>query len=371
MERPELRVALVIFGDLDERSGGFLYDLKLARGLEAAGDEVRVVSQVDGGAFRNLAGNGRGTLRAIEATRPDLVLIDELNHAATLRILPRLKKRLAAPVVAVVHHLRSEESMGMIGRATERWMERSFLRGADAFVFNSGATERSALALAQVAGRPRLVAYPGKDRYVAAADVETAARGKAKPRRTGSMLRILFIGNLIPRKNLDILIRAAAALPPRTWRLDVCGDERIDPAYAFRSALLARELAGDAVAFHGRTDDGKLAALLEEADVLAVPSDLEGFGIVYLEAMAAGVVPVATSRGGAAEIIRDGVDGLLVPPRDEGALRRALAAFAGDGDLLRRMREAARERAAGFPTWDESMHEVRGFLHALVAGELP
>ena len=297
----------MVFGDLDERSGGFLYDLKLVRSLEAAGDEVSVISQNEG-AF-SLANNGSRTLRNIEAARPDLVLIDELNHAATFRLLPRLKKRLAVPVVAIVHHLRSEEAIGRIERAMERWIERTFLREVDAFVFNSSATERSALALAPIADRPRLVAYPGKDRYVAdAAAASAAARRRAQPQAARAPLRILFIGNLIPRKNLDVLIRAAASLPPRTWRLDVCGDERIDAAYASRAALLARELAGETVTFHGRLEDGRLAGLLAEADVLAVPSDLEGFGIVYLEAMAAGVVPVATSRGGAAELVRDGVD---------------------------------------------------------------
>ncbi len=371
----------MIFGDLDERSGGFLYDSMLVRRLEAAGDEVRVVPQRDGGFLRRLAGNGRRTLKALEAASADVVLIDELNHAATFLLLPLLRKRLGAPVVAVVHHLRAEESLGRAARAAERWMERRFLRGVDAFVFNSRATERSALALAPIADRPRLVAYPGKDRSLAdavgtgadraaAARAIPATRAAAEPRKTGAPLRILFIGNLIPRKNLDALIRAAAALGRGRWRLDVCGDDRVDAAYAARVAGLARDLAGDAVAFHGRVDDESLALLLGGEDVLAVPSDLEGFGIVYLEAMAAGVVPVATSRGGAAELVRDGVDGFLVPPRDEEALRRALAALAEDGALLGRMRAAAAERAAAFPTWKQSMDEVRGFLRGL-AGESP
>lgn len=359
-----MRVAFVVFGDLDERSGGFLYDRKLADRLEAAGDEVRVVSQRDGGLLRNLAGNGRSTARALEASEADLVLIDELNHAATFRLLPRLRSHLDAPVVALVHHLRSEETLGSAERRLERLIERSFLGGADAFVFNSRATERSALALAPIADRPRLVAYPGKDRYTAA-----GARVVRKRRGEGAVLRLLFVGNLIPRKNLDILIRSASLLPPGSWRLDVCGDDRSDPDYTARVTRLARSIAGPAVAFHGRVDDGRLAALLEEADALAVPSDLEGFGIVYLEAMGAGVVPVACSRGGAAELIRDGVDGFLIPPRDEEALGRALRSLAEDGRLAR-MKEAAMERAAAFPTWDKSMDSIRAFLHGVAKGEL-
>jgi glycosyltransferase involved in cell wall biosynthesis len=364
-----LTVAIVVFGDLDERSGGFLYDRKLAQALEAAGDTVRVVSQRDGGLLRRLKGNGRRLLRELERTEADLVLIDELNHAATFLLLPLLRRRLKVPVVALVHHLRCDERLGPFLRAAERTMERRFLRGVDAYIFNSLATAAAVSSLAEIGGKPQLIAYPGKDRYARYVDPKT------KPR--SSLLRILFVGNLIGRKNLDVLIRAVAIASSegsRTgaspgFRLDVCGDDRVDLAYTARVVDLARSQdCGDSIHFHGRLDDAPLASLFAEADVLAVPSDLEGFGIVYLEAMSAGVVPIASGLGGAAEIVRDGVDGFLVPPRDVAALAHRLHALFDDPDRLAAMREAGLRRAAVFPTWDESMRGIHDFLHRIAEG---
>lgn len=364
-----MTVAFVVFGDLDERSGGFLYDRKLAQALEAAGDTVRVVSQRDGGFLRRLKGNGRRLLHEMERTEADLVLIDELNHAATFLLLPLLRRRLKVPIVALVHHLRCEEQLGPLSRAVERVMERRFLRGADAYIFNSEATAAAVSSLAEIGGKPQLVAYPGKDRYARYLEPKT------KPR--ASLLRILFVGNLIGRKNLDVLIRAvqvAEGVGSRTgaspgFRLDVCGDGRVDLAYTARVVDLARsQSCGDSIHFHGRLDDARLASLFTEADVLVVPSDLEGFGIVYLEAMSAGVVPIASGRGGAAEIVRDGVDGFLVPPRDVAALAHSLRALLDDPDRLAAMREAGLRRAAVFPTWDESMHGIRVFLQRIAEG---
>jgi glycosyltransferase involved in cell wall biosynthesis len=86
--------------------------------------------------------------------------------------------------------------------------------------------------------------------------------------------------------------------------------------------------------------------LYAEADVIVYPSvEAEPFGLVPVEAMAAGRPVVASRCGGIPESVRDGVTGFVVPPGDPVALADALAAIVGDADLARRMGEAGRERA--------------------------
>jgi glycosyltransferase involved in cell wall biosynthesis len=93
----------------------------------------------------------------------------------------------------------------------------------------------------------------------------------------------------------------------------------------------------------------EMADTLAAADVLALPSLAEGFSVVLLEGMAAGVTPVATTVGGAAELIADGETGFLVPPGDADALARALVRALGLAPAARRILSArARERAASF-----------------------
>ena len=86
--------------------------------------------------------------------------------------------------------------------------------------------------------------------------------------------------------------------------------------------------------------------LLPAADVFLLPSEHESFGLAALEAMACGVVPVATAAGGLPEVIRDGVDGLLIPEQDIASMGARVTALLRDPPRLDAMKSAARRSAA-------------------------
>ncbi len=131
---------------------------------------------------------------------------------------------------------------------------------------------------------------------------------------------------------------------------------------------LARELGlQDRVFFLGSYRNEELPALLRDCDLFALPSWDEAFGVVYLEALACGVPVVAADDGGAPEIVTDGADGYLVPPRDDAALAEAIARFAALDDGARTaMRSAARATALRF-TWDANAAALLGVLEEAVA----
>ncbi len=101
--------------------------------------------------------------------------------------------------------------------------------------------------------------------------------------------------------------------------------------------------------------------------MLAVPSQYEGFGIVYLEGMGFGLPAIGSTAGGAGEIIENGVSGLLVAPGGVEELADSLARLAGNRTLLAEMSLAARRRYLAFPSWDESMSQIRQYLLQLSA----
>ena len=111
--------------------------------------------------------------------------------------------------------------------------------------------------------------------------------------------------------------------------------------------------SGAPVQLLGRVPDERLPALLGAADIFVMACrnrwfglEQEGFGIVFLEAAAAGVPQIAGDSGGAAEAVEDGVTGLVVAdPEDAGALAESLRALLADPMLRRRMGKAARSRA--------------------------
>jgi phosphatidylinositol alpha-1,6-mannosyltransferase len=151
---------------------------------------------------------------------------------------------------------------------------------------------------------------------------------------------ILCVAHLYPRKDVATLVGAMARLETAAT-LRVVGEGPELP----RLQGLARRLAlGDRVEFLGHVPLARLAAEYAGADVFCLPSRQEGFGIVFLEAMAAGLPIVAARAAAVEELLGDGECAVLVPPGDETALAAALGRLLGDAGQRRRLSEAGRRR---------------------------
>jgi len=124
------------------------------------------------------------------------------------------------------------------------------------------------------------------------------------------------------------------------------------------------------VYFVGRVSDEDLARYYHTADVVCFPSTgSESFGIVLLEAMAAGRPVVASNIAGYREVMRHGIEGLLVPPRSDEALAAALIRLLQDEPLRRRLGDAGRARAQRY-AWDRLAPEILDFYYELRARRL-
>lgn len=343
-----MRIVLIIYGSLETLSGGYLYDRQLVEHLRAAGHHVECVSLPWRNYARHLLDNLDGrVLRQIERLAPDLVVEDELNHPSLVWLNRRLRRRVHAPIVSIVHHLRTDEEHPALLLPLYGWVEGAYLRSVDGFIWNSKTTRSNVLHL-RGSGADGVVAYPGTGAWATQATTGT----RLQPQRPATH-RLLFVGNVIPRKRLDVLLRALQNAP-RVYTLDVVGSLEIDRVYARQMQALARSLhVEERVRFHGKLADDELAARMEQTDLLVVPS-FEGFGIVYLEAMAFGVPVVAATAGAAREIVRDRENGYLVPLGNAAEITRILHRLHGDPALLASLRKGARETFARFPSWQTS-----------------
>ncbi len=353
-----MRIGLVLYGSLDTPTGGYLYDRMLVEHLRHAGHGVRVFSMPWGSYPRRLLGNVNLHLaQSIRDADLDLLLEDELNHPS-LAALNGLLRRRGQPVVAIVHHLRSQEPAANLQAPLMRAVERSFLRGVDAFIYNSRATREAVHALAG-SQRPGIVAHPGGDRLGPGL---TAERILSRAQQEGP-LEVLFLGAVAPRKQLHTLIEALARLEPGLARLCVAGDLTRDRRYVHGLRDRTSELGLDGrVQWLGRVAEGDLAALMTRAHVLAVPSSLEGFGIAYLEGMAYGLPCLAAVKGGAVEIVEDGVNGFLQRGDDPQSLADALRLLASDRRRLAQMGIAARAVYESQPVWAETLESIHRFI---------
>jgi glycosyltransferase involved in cell wall biosynthesis len=114
----------------------------------------------------------------------------------------------------------------------------------------------------------------------------------------------------------------------------------------------------------------ELGGYYERAAVVVCPSRREGYGVVAREAMAYGRPVVATAVGGLRDAVEDGVTGLLVPPRDPGALRVAIERVLGDPVLRRRLGDGGRRRARAELSWEAATREtILAYRAALTSGD--
>jgi glycosyltransferase involved in cell wall biosynthesis len=358
-----MRVGLVIYGSLEFRSGGFLYDRMLVETLRQAGDEVDVISLPWQSYGACIAHNFSPTLRTrLRGWRGDVMLQDELVHPSLLFLNRAIRPPRAAPVVSIVHHLTSSERQGKLSRGAARLVERAYLRTVDGFIFNGEVTRCAVHELRGAAG-PGIVASPGGDRLCREmTESDVVARSA-----DGPPLRVLFVGNIVERKGLLTLLEALSASPREAWQLTVVGSRSVDPAHARRVDMFVRDRGLQArVAIKDHLDDSQLAEEFRSHHVLAVPSFYEGYGVVYLEAMGFGVVPIGTTSGGASEVIENGKDGFLVSRGDPRALAELILRLGKDRDLLKSRALSCLQRFRAAPVWKAQMRGVREWLCTFV-----
>jgi glycosyltransferase involved in cell wall biosynthesis len=202
--------------------------------------------------------------------------------------------------------------------------------------------------------RERITIIPS---FVAADAAVSANNGKRPAFLPPDDGYLLFVGALGAHKGLDVLLQAYELLQTAV-PLVVIGTPRHDAPRSYpEGVIVATDVAHPQV-----------MAAWQRSSVGVVPSTCpEGFGIVAVEAMAAGRPVVASAIGGLPDIVCHGVTGLLVQPGDPGGLRDALARLMQDPQLRAAMGASARERAQAF-TAPYVVTKIESLYHELVAG---
>jgi glycogen synthase len=289
---------------------------------------------------------GRRTLgglrRAATAFRPDVIHVQCFGPNGTYATL--LSRISGIPLVVT---LQGETIMDDADIFDESRVLRASLRRGLARA--AAVTGCSAFALADAETRFGLA--PGCGLVIPNGVDVTAAGGNGSggrpPWMSGDRPYVFALGRLVDKKGFDLLVDAYASLPEsdRTFDLAIAGN---GPAAEEIERHAGVGLAGDRVRLLGRLSREEVAAAMAGALFFVMPSRVEPFGIVILEAWRAGVAVIASSRGGAPEYVRDGTDGLLVDPFDVGALGAALRRLAGDDGQRARLAAAGHDRVADF-----------------------
>ena len=181
-------------------------------------------------------------------------------------------------------------------------------------------------------------------------------------RESESGVGFLFLGAVVERKQVLELVRAFGRGAHRRGRLAIVGSVTRDAAYVARVREAIAELGlGEQVVMDGEVDEAGVAHALADADVLVMPSTLEGYGIAATEAVHAGVPVIAARAQGLEEALAPCPDATLFAD-DEDALAATLDRFANDDALRAAMTAAARAAALRMPTWASCAERFRAAL---------
>lgn len=353
-----MHVGVVVYGNLEQHSGGYRYDRKLVTYLREQGDTVDILSIPRHSYLENLGAGFSPSLRRRLNQPFDILIQDELCHPT----LWRVNEWLTQPerIVSLVHLLRSGPPRRRF-QSLYRRVERTYLRSVDAVVCTSRDTQRRVETLATL---PSTVVYPaGRTEGAALSPSQVRKRAQEDP------LRILFVGTVSPRKETSTVVAALKDID-QPWHCDIVGSLETHPKYVdhLRSQIDQYGLQ-DNVTLHGEISESELTQFFERSHLLAVPSQYESFGMSYLEGMEYGVVPVATTVGGTTEFIDDSSSGYLVSPGQVGELRTRIELLQRERDKLATIATEALTVAEKHPPWDVSFSRLREFLVSVANGE--
>ena len=292
-------------------------------------------------------GGLRGYAKAFSAIRK-IIREHDIDFIHCGRMLPEawiawlIKKTFGIPYLCYVH---GEELYLGIASREFGWMMRRILNDADVLIANSNNTRQLLLKTWDMPEKRVRLLHPGADveRLVPAA----RDQGVREKLGWGDRSVILTVGRLQVRKGHDQMIRSIATLkeshPNVLYSIVGEGKER-----SRLEELVQQHGVADWVEFRGEVDDDELRECYQQCDLFVLPNrevdgDIEGFGMVLLEAQACGKPVIAGASGGTAETMRDPETGRIVACEGPEELTRVVSELLSDAELRSRMGTSARK----------------------------
>jgi glycosyltransferase involved in cell wall biosynthesis len=334
-------------GDINLPTGGYAYDRRVLALLPSCGLAVRHLQLAASYPAPTAADLDATAAALVGVPAASVLLIDGLAYGA----MPApIIERARARIVALVHHPLCLEAGLPKPRQDELFaLEKAALAKARRTITTSRITADTLVQDFAVPRERITVAEPGTERAPRAITSNTTPH-------------LLAVGSVVPRKALDLLVRALGALEDLDWRLTIVGptDRSAEATRDLNTAIAETGLASR-ITIAGALSESQLAALYATADLFVMSSLYEGYGMVLAEAMARGLPIVCTTGGAAADTVPDGA-GLKVPPGDQAALANAIDKVLRDTGLRRRMADAAWSAAQSLPRWEDTAARIAAVI---------
>lgn len=299
------------------------------------------------------------TKKLAEVHEEDPLDLVELHAGGAGPAVAAWSRRSAVPYVFVSHSLRAVSRFSDFRWELAKyyaWSNRRAARDACRLVTVSEALQREWMRWG----------VPGEKITVLRAAVDEAqTEPAAADRPINGPFELLYVGRTSYEKGLDLLIDAVAECVRRELPLRVRIAGSVGPEHTARQQAAQERLP---VEFLGALDNAAARSLMQNADLLVIPSRYDSCPVVALEGLCAGALILAARSGGLPEIIEDGETGILVPSEDSRALADAITQVAAERERFAHIREAARRASRRF-TWPVRATEILDFYRNICCRE--
>ncbi len=349
-----MKILFIIYGSINQISGGYIYDKIVIDFLKAKGNTVDILElKKIPYLFSPVQVFNHRLMKLFLSRRKkifyDRIIIDELTHPSVF-LSVAFKRKNTPPVITLVHLLKYSEPIFSFLRIIALFIEKILLNCSDLIIVNS-------LSTAQIVKKtvrskiPVQICKPGKNTFD---EVKNhASRTKADEAFNKPVL--LFVtANVIPRKGYDLLILALSKLLDLNWKLKIAGNEAVDKHYKKKiDKLILKSGMSDRVTFTGVLYGRTLARAYHECDIFVYPTRFEAYGISLAEAASFGLPYVAFRCGAIEEVVQK--KGLLAGSGDVAGFRRHLRKLISDPEFRRNMADLSLEVSRSLPTWEETV----------------
>ncbi|KXG87516.1 glycosyltransferase family 4 protein [Agrobacterium bohemicum] len=341
------RFTFAYSGNLELKTGGYGYDREVIKGLRDLGWHIDLLALGDGFPSPSAETLEEAEKRLSALEDDALVMIDGLAFGVMNEWAKRDAQRLR--IIALVHHPLALET----GLNEE---QQDLLRNS----------ERAALAATRhvVVTSPMTAGELAKNFDVPPHKITVAVPGTMKPpvqrQQQNDIPQILSVGSLTKRKGYDILIAALEKVSDLPWRAMIIGNPTLDPPVtdALAEQIRMGKLS-DRVILAGESDN--LAPAYAQADIFALASRYEGYGMVFAEALSHGLPIVACKAGAVPDVVPED-SGFLVPVDDVDAIAGALRTLLSDPRERKRRATAAARAGALLPAWADTSEIISNAL---------
>jgi glycosyltransferase involved in cell wall biosynthesis len=299
--------------------------------------------------FRSIVRHAMASLRQVKSKYPSLLICDVSSGARNI-LAARTAKRHGSKLLVIAQERRTSYRFKSV---FSKWLIHhceDYLFGlADIVLVNS--LYIADYAAGRISRRANIIiCYPGLE--IACERTSSNRLSSTGPNRH---LNLLAVGEFTePRKGMKYLLEALALLSDLNLTLHLAGGYSENKSHLLLlKRIIDRNNLGGRVIFHGFLDRRNLSELYQNSDIFILPSLSEGYGIALAEALTFGLPVVASNVAAIPEMVKDGVNALLVRPKDPPALASAIRRLAADQSLRDRMRENNLARAATLPTWSD------------------